>query len=405
MIIWPLLKRKSERLLESELLQLRVKYEGLRHIMDCPVCPRTDLPSEAQTCPNCGTDLAPVLRISELADQCFNEGLTRATKGEYHQALEKLLAGLVFDKMPTRFRLLIGKTLWHMDRPQEAVTQWRQVLDDEPSNLEANELIRFAQKELRKKRLNNLTVKLGSYGIVVLGLAVMLFITLDYRRNHLHTNTEVAILQERLGVEHNDLVMLSERLEARDTEVATLRERLQAKKSDSTPLHDAAEKIEGLGDQSNKFDLQEAQNLVALVKRKNSLRVDHERGTITISFLDGLFPSASDRLTTPAAALLASLGKLLHQHARPLRVVVDGITDNLSPSPKGRWSDNRRLGFARASSVIKHLSGYLDNSNVRLLATSSGESNPPFPNDTGENRRKNRTVVLHVSPDREGVNP
>lgn len=373
--------------------------------MDCPVCPITDLPSEAHTCPNCGTDLTPVLRISELADQCFNEGLTRATKGEYHRALETLLAGLVFDRVPTRFRLLIGKTLWHMDRPQEAVTQWRQVLDGEPSNAEASELINFAQKELRKKRLSNLTLKLGSYGIAVLGLAVMLFTTFDYRRNHLHNNTEVAILQERLGVGHNELVMLSERLKARDTEIGTLRERLQARNTDSTSLHDTVEKIEGLGDQSTSLDGQEMQRLIALLKQTNSLRVDHKLGTITISFLDGLFPSASDRLTTPAATLVASLGKLFHQHPRPLRVVADGITDNLPPSPKGRWSGNRTLGFARACSVIKHLSGYLDNSKVRLLTTSSGESNPPFPNDTGENRRKNRTVVLHVSPDRQGVHP
>jgi flagellar motor protein MotB len=62
-----------------------------------------------------------------------------------------------------------------------------------------------------------------------------------------------------------------------------------------------------------------------------------------------------------------------------------------------RFSDNEALCFARAVAVIERLrqSARLP---VSMFAARAAENNrSPYPNDTPENRARNRTVVMRIS--------
>jgi flagellar motor protein MotB len=81
----------------------------------------------------------------------------------------------------------------------------------------------------------------------------------------------------------------------------------------------------------------------------------------------------------------------------PLRIVVQGFTDNLPCRAGCRYRDSWDLGLSRSIAVVRHMNWRRPESSVTWTAASSGELNPPFPNDNGQNRGRNRTVMLHIS--------
>jgi chemotaxis protein MotB len=105
-----------------------------------------------------------------------------------------------------------------------------------------------------------------------------------------------------------------------------------------------------------------------------------------------LFPSARAALVPAAAAPLAKLARVLKQ--MPNAVVVEGYTDDvpLSHSP---YRSNWELSVARSNSVIEEL--VRDGVPARrLVASGYGEYKPVAPNDTIENRARNRRVEILI---------
>ena len=125
-----------------------------------------------------------------------------------------------------------------------------------------------------------------------------------------------------------------------------------------------------------------------------------EEGDLYVIFQARMFSYGID-LMPEAKTVLKSLGEKLGDHAGSISVQVIGHTDNV-PLPPGRmYRDNTELGMARAAAVVEYL-----RRNTKLPASmfsvaSLGESSPPHPNDTDENRCKNRTVVLRISAGRQ----
>jgi hypothetical protein len=72
-----------------------------------------------------------------------------------------------------------------------------------------------------------------------------------------------------------------------------------------------------------------------------------------------------------------------------MKVEVDGYTDSTGPA-----NYNMILSERRAKAVMNYLVNSVGISADRLTAVGYGETNPAFPNDTKENRAKNRRVVF-----------
>lgn len=314
--------------------------------LNCPVCPQADLPADALTCPNCGVELAPLRRVEQLPERYLNEALALAARGDSAQAAAKVAASIELGAPPVRSRLLLGKLLWNLGRVAEARDSWRRVFEADPDNVEAKRLLENAGNAT-STAAPALALPVLLAGAFFLAFLVLLVAHFNYRGTHSVSDDEVAQLRQ--------------------------------------PPPPAAHSAPPEG-------------LLSALRRNTSVTFRQEAGRITVQFREGLFRGGADRLVPAAPEQLRVLAATLEQECRGCRVLIEGVTD-ASPLPRrSRWSDNSALGLARASKAAALMRPAGATSQVEWLAATSGQSRPPYANDTPENRRRNRTVVLHIWP-------
>lgn len=120
---------------------------------------------------------------------------------------------------------------------------------------------------------------------------------------------------------------------------------------------------------------------------------------VTLSFIDRvLFESGRADLRGESRRLLMSLGELLSGVDNMVRI--EGHTDNV-PISNAQFPSNWELSVYRASTVVRFLEEQAGLSSERLSAVGYGEYRPVKPNDTAENRRRNRRVDLIVLVDEQ----
>jgi len=118
-----------------------------------------------------------------------------------------------------------------------------------------------------------------------------------------------------------------------------------------------------------------------------------ERGVV-LSFQEvALFPLGSARLTPTARNLIVKVGQILLKTTQFIRV--EGHTDDL-PINTREFPSNWELSVARSTSVVQELIHELNFPPQRLSATGYGEFRPREPNDSVDNRQKNRRVDIVV---------
>ena len=125
------------------------------------------------------------------------------------------------------------------------------------------------------------------------------------------------------------------------------------------------------------------------------VKAGQDPNALTLRFDSGVFT----RLTTPSEAAkkqLVAIADALNPSMKDFRLIVEGHTDDQPLKATATYDGNYALGLARAEAIRELLitMGKLPGHAVR--ATSSGEKNPPYPNNSQENRVRNRTVVLKL---------
>jgi chemotaxis protein MotB len=105
-----------------------------------------------------------------------------------------------------------------------------------------------------------------------------------------------------------------------------------------------------------------------------------------------LFPSALSALSPEAAEPIAKLALVLKD--MPNTIVIEGHTDDV-PLSKSPYQSNWELSVARSNDVIEELvrDGVPPE---RLVASGYGEYRPAAPNDSDENRARNRRVEVLI---------
>jgi len=105
-----------------------------------------------------------------------------------------------------------------------------------------------------------------------------------------------------------------------------------------------------------------------------------------------LFEAGQADILPEARRLIEHLGTIIANHpSYSLRIA--GHTDN-APIRTSRYPSNWELSTSRAVNVVRYLLDKRIIAADRLLAAGFGEYKPLFPNDTPENRAKNRRVEL-----------
>ena len=120
------------------------------------------------------------------------------------------------------------------------------------------------------------------------------------------------------------------------------------------------------------------------------------RGLVVSLPESATFPPASTDVTDGARELIARVAALVQASGHPMRI--EGHTDNV-PIRTSKFRSNWELSTARASTVIAFLIETLAYDPAQLSAAGYGEFHPRAPNDTAENRARNRRVDIVILED------
>lgn len=111
-----------------------------------------------------------------------------------------------------------------------------------------------------------------------------------------------------------------------------------------------------------------------------------------------LFGVESSSISREGQKLLDSLAKMINQMDN--RIIIEGYTDNI-PTVYGQYETNWELSSSRAVAVLRYLNEEQNVDPYRLSAIGYGAYRPLVPNDTSENRSKNRRVNIVVVYEKE----
>lgn len=108
-----------------------------------------------------------------------------------------------------------------------------------------------------------------------------------------------------------------------------------------------------------------------------------------------LFEKGGYSLSPRAREIVDYLAEFIKAH--PAKMTIEGHTDDLpihSPSMPSNWE----LSVARANSFLRYLADRHDISPDTISAVGYGEYHPLVPNDSEENRMRNRRLVIKMTP-------
>ena len=147
---------------------------------------------------------------------------------------------------------------------------------------------------------------------------------------------------------------------------------------------------------SNKYeDLSKKLNEIIA---KNSLTEiiktrEEDRGIVLQVDESLLFDPGKAEVKEASASILNTISKIIEETDND--IVAEGHTDNVPINSK-EYESNWELSTARAMSIVKYLLENKKINPVRISLKGYGEYNPIVPNDTPENRTKNRRVDILV---------
>jgi chemotaxis protein MotB len=128
------------------------------------------------------------------------------------------------------------------------------------------------------------------------------------------------------------------------------------------------------------------------------LSVYLKNGKVYVSLEESLlFSSGSYNVGSRGREALVKLKTVLEEKA-DINVLIEGHTDNVPYMGSGQIKDNWDLSVMRATAIVKILTSNSSIDPKRLTAAGRGEYHPVAPNDSPENKQKNRRTDIILSP-------
>jgi len=111
------------------------------------------------------------------------------------------------------------------------------------------------------------------------------------------------------------------------------------------------------------------------------------KNEISLNCSDILFDFSKTNVNLSYTNMLSQIARIMNHYSN-ISVIIEGYSDNI-----GGAAFNRKLSEDRAKNVAA-LFGLFANPGVRITSVGKGMENPLFPNNTDENRAKNRRVKI-----------
>ncbi len=169
-----------------------------------------------------------------------------------------------------------------------------------------------------------------------------------------------------------------------------------------TPMQPSASRSRSRSD----ADLKAEATADLLVQLKESMQeeiseglidVETQGNSVTVRLPEEIaFPSGSDRLSSDILPIIALVGNALKDS--PGLIMVSGHTDD-QPIASSEFRSNWELSTDRAVSVVHQFMTLSGIDPARLSAVGYADTRPLVPNDTPENRAKNRRVEINIVND------
>jgi chemotaxis protein MotB len=129
----------------------------------------------------------------------------------------------------------------------------------------------------------------------------------------------------------------------------------------------------------------------------NDIEVNVEKTVVFISISDKLlFKSGSYNVTDNAYTVLEKIAKVINSQPE-MEVMIEGHTDT-TPIKRDLLQDNWDLSALRATSITRILQYKYGVKPERLIAAGRSQYIPLAPNDTAENKSKNRRTKIIIMP-------
>lgn len=129
----------------------------------------------------------------------------------------------------------------------------------------------------------------------------------------------------------------------------------------------------------------------SLPENIKDVEVKNTKKGIVFELGEIFFDFDSSKLNPEELEKLDTIGQLINKYFPGYQIVIEGYTDNI-----GSEQYNLNLSKMRAYNVYNYLltKHYIDEATSSFVGY--GESNPAYPNDTEENRKKNRRVEIVI---------
>jgi len=165
------------------------------------------------------------------------------------------------------------------------------------------------------------------------------------------------------------------------------------------PIHPIVDIPKKTGDeQKKKQSLKDAEKIKTVIKDKKldeAVKVEVTEKGIAIMLRDPVgFASGSADLKDQGKEILKDISDVIKNNPS-LKVRVEGHTDDV-PIHSNRYNSNWELSSARSLSVVQLLAGNTGIQPQNMSAVGYGEYRPIVPNNSPENRSKNRRIQIFV---------
>jgi chemotaxis protein MotB len=133
--------------------------------------------------------------------------------------------------------------------------------------------------------------------------------------------------------------------------------------------------------------------------KENDITVKVKNGKVYVSLAEQLlFGSGSVEVDSKGVTALQQLAKAVKDQ-KNINIVIEGHTDNVPISRKTQYmSDNWDLSVMRATSITRILTK-AGVAPQQITASGRGEFSPLTPNDSPQNKQKNRRTEIIITPD------
>jgi chemotaxis protein MotB len=136
--------------------------------------------------------------------------------------------------------------------------------------------------------------------------------------------------------------------------------------------------------------------------QSDELSVEIINGKVYVSMSDKLlFKSGSAAVEAKGKEAIRVLADVLDKN-RDIDILVEGHTDSI-PIRTAVYRDNWDLSVARATSIVRILTGDFKIAPTRVTASGKGEFSPRATNETPEGRASNRRTEIILSPKLEEI--